>query len=166
MYIQYPEYGINRGAIEMKIVVQRVKRASVTNEHIQNKINKGYCLLVGVGKDSTEADVDALAKKIVNARLFEDENGKLNLNVQQVEGKILSISQFTLYADVKKGNRPGFSNSMSPDEANELYEKFNTALRAYGVEVETGEFGTDMEVEIINDGPVTIIYESQDGKIV
>lgn len=166
MYIQYPEYGINRGAIEMKIVVQRVKRASVTNDHIQNKINKGYCLLVGVGKDSTKADVDVLAKKIVNARLFEDDNGKLNLNVQQVEGEILSISQFTLYADVKKGNRPGFSNSMNPDEANELYEKFNTALRANGIEVKTGEFGTDMEVEIINDGPVTIIYESQDGKIV
>ena len=106
-----------------------------------------------------------MAKKIVNARLFEDDAGKLNLNLQQVEGEILSISQFTLFADVKKGNRPGFSNSMPPDEANQLYEKFNKALNDYGINVQTGEFGTDMEVEIINDGPVTIIYESQDGKI-
>ncbi|BGE82246.1 D-tyrosyl-tRNA(Tyr) deacylase [Staphylococcus petrasii] len=150
----------------MRIVVQRVKRASVKNENIHNQIDKGYCLLVGVGKDSTEADVEAVAKKIVNARLFEDENGKLNLNIQQVEGQILSVSQFTLYADVKKGNRPGFSNSKNPEEAEQLYEKFNTALRNYGIEVETGEFGTDMEVEIINDGPVTIIYESQDGKVI
>lgn len=122
--------------------------------------------LVGIGKDTTEADIDAVAKKIINARLFEDENGKLNLNIQQVEGQILSISQFTLYADVRKGNRPGFSNSKNPEEANVLYEKFNTALRAYDVEVKAGEFGTDKVVEIINDGPVTIIYESQDGKII
>ena len=132
----------------MKVVVQRVKRAAVTNKSIHNEIDKGFCLLVGIGKDTTEADIDAVAKKIINARLFEDENGKLNLNIQQVEGQILSISQFTLYA------------------ANVLYEKFNTALKAYDVEVKTGEFGTDMEVEIINDGPVTIIYESQDGKII
>ena len=98
--------------------------------------------------------------------MFEDENGKLNLNIQQVEGQILSISQFTLYADVRKGNRPGFSNSKILKKPNVLYEKFNTALKAYDVEVKTGEFGTDMEVEIINDGPVTIIYESQDGKII
>lgn len=150
----------------MKIVVQRVKRASVKNGNIHNQIEKGYCLLVGVGKDSTEADVEAVAKKIANARLFEDENGKLNLNIQQVEGQILSVSQFTLYADVKKGNRPGFSNSKNPEEAEQLYETFNTALRDYGIEVKTGEFGTDMEVEIINDGPVTIIYESQDGKVI
>ena len=145
----------------MKVVVQRVKRAAVTNKSIHNEIDKGFCLLVGIGKD-----IDAVAKKIINARLFEDENGKLNLNIQQVEGQILSISQFTLYADVRKGNRPGFSNSKNPEEANVLYEKFNTALRAYDVEVKAGEFGTDMEVEIINDGPVTIIYESQDGKII
>ncbi|WP_436854046.1 D-aminoacyl-tRNA deacylase [Staphylococcus caeli] len=149
----------------MRIVVQRVKQASVTNEAIAHHINKGYCLLVGVGKTSTEADVVALAKKIVNARLFEDDDGKLNLNIQQVEGQILSISQFTLYADVRKGNRPGFTQSMAPDQANELYELFNDALRSYGIEVQTGEFGTDMLVDIANDGPVTIIYESQDGKI-
>ncbi|AMG60520.1 D-tyrosyl-tRNA(Tyr) deacylase [Staphylococcus lugdunensis] len=149
----------------MRIVLQRVKRASVKNNNIHHSIKQGYCLLVGFGKSSTEQDIETLAKKIVNARLFEDDAGKLNLNLQQVEGEILSISQFTLFADVKKGNRPGFSNSMPPDEANQLYEKFNKALNDYGINVQTGEFGTDMEVEIINDGPVTIIYESQDGKI-
>ncbi|WP_413486881.1 D-aminoacyl-tRNA deacylase [Staphylococcus pasteuri] len=150
----------------MRVVVQRVSEASVSNDNIHNSIKKGYCLLVGVGKSSTEADVQAVAKKIANARLFEDENDKLNFNIQQIEGEILSISQFTLYADVKKGNRPGFSNSKSPDEANELYESFNEALRSYGLNVKKGEFGTHMNVEIYNDGPVTIIYESQDGKVI
>ena len=150
----------------MRIVVQRVKEASVSNDSIENKINKGYCLLVGVGKTSTEADIATLAKKILNARLFEDEDGKLNLNLQQIGGEILSISQFTLYADVRKGNRPGFTQSMPPERANELYEKLNETLRSYGINVLTGEFGTDMLVNIANDGPVTIIYESQDGKII
>ncbi|MGW7976028.1 D-tyrosyl-tRNA(Tyr) deacylase [Staphylococcus xylosus] len=150
----------------MRIVVQRVKEASVSNDSIENKINKGYCLLVGVGKTSTEADIATLAKKILNARLFEDEDGKLNLNLQQIGGEILSISQFTLYADVRKGNRPGFTKSMPPERANELYEKLNETLRSYGINVLTGEFGTDMLVNIANDGPVTIIYESQDGKII
>ncbi|QQT11560.1 D-aminoacyl-tRNA deacylase [Staphylococcus pasteuri] len=150
----------------MRVVVQRVSEASVSNDNIHNSIKKGYCLLVGVGKSSTEVDLQAVAKKIANARLFEDENDKLNFNIQQIEGEILCISQFTLYADVKKGNRPGFSNSKSPDEANELYESFNEALRSYGLNVKTGEFGTHMNVEIHNDGPVTIIYESQDGKVI
>jgi len=165
MYILSQEFGI-RGASYMKIVVQRVKEASVSNGKIENKINKGYCLLVGIGKTSTEADISTLVKKIVNARLFEDNDGKLNLNIQQIEGEILSISQFTLYADVRKGNRPGFTNSMPPEQANEFYEKFNEALRAHDINVLTGEFGTDMLVNIANDGPVTVIYESQDGKIV
>ncbi|MGW7903717.1 D-aminoacyl-tRNA deacylase [Staphylococcus xylosus] len=150
----------------MRIVVQRVREASVSNDSIENKINKGYCLLVGVGKTSTEADIATLAKKILNARLFEDEDGKLNLNLQQIGGEILSISQFTLYADVRKGNRPGFTQSMPPERANELYEKLNETLHSYGINVLTGEFGTDMLVNIANDGPVTIIYESQDGKII
>lgn len=149
----------------MKIVVQRVKSAAVTNETIHREISQGFCLLVGVGNGDTIADVEVLAKKIANARIFEDEAGKLNLNIQQIEGAVLSISQFTLYADVKKGNRPGFSNAMAPDEANALYEKFNDALRAYNLQVETGVFGTDMLIDIQNDGPVTIIYESENGKI-
>lgn len=150
----------------MRIIAQRVKEASVTNDAKHESIGKGLCLLVGVGADSTEADVEAVAKKIANSRIFEDEDGKLNLNIQQVGGEILSISQFTLYADVKKGNRPGFSHSKAPDEANRLYEQFNDALRQYGLVVKTGEFGTDMLVNIANDGPVTIIYESQDGKVI
>ena len=149
----------------MKIIVQRVKHARVINDSIDNEIERGFCLLVGVGKDSTEEDIKIVAKKIANARLFEDENDKLNLNIQQVDGQILSESQFTLYADVKKGNRPGFSNSKSPEEAKQLYERFNEELESYGLTVKTGEFGTHMNVEINNDGPVTIIYESQDGKI-
>ncbi|MBO1199778.1 D-tyrosyl-tRNA(Tyr) deacylase [Staphylococcus simiae] len=149
----------------MKVVVQRVKSAAVTNDTINNQINKGYCLLVGVGQDSTKQDAEVLAKKIANARLFEDAEDKLNFNIQQIEGEILSISQFTLYADVKKGNRPGFSNSKNPTEANELYEYFNDCLQSFDIPVKTGEFGTHMNVEINNDGPVTIIYESQDGKI-
>ena len=149
----------------MKIIVQRVKHARVINDSIDNEIERGFCLLVGVGKDSTEEDIKIVAKKIANARLFEDENDKLNLNIQQVDGQILSVSQFTLYADVKKGNRPGFSNSKSPEEAKQLYERFNEELESYGLTVKTGEFGTHMNVEINNDGPVTIIYESQDGKI-
>ncbi|HHC9656248.1 TPA: D-aminoacyl-tRNA deacylase [Staphylococcus aureus] len=149
----------------MKVVVQRVKEASVTNDTLNNQIKKGYCLLVGIGQDSTEQDADVIAKKIANARLFEDDNDKLNFNIQQMNGEILSVSQFTLYADVKKGNRPGFSNSKNPDQAVKIYEYFNDALRAYGLTVKTGEFGTHMNVNINNDGPVTIIYESQDGKI-
>ncbi|MBW4837109.1 MAG: D-tyrosyl-tRNA(Tyr) deacylase [Staphylococcaceae bacterium] len=149
----------------MKIIVQRVKHARVINDSIDNEIERGFCLLVGVGKDSTEEDIKIVAKKIANARLFEDVNNKLNLNIQQVDGQILSVSQFTLYADVKKGNRPGFSNSKSPEEAKQLYERFNEELESYGLTVKTGEFGTHMNVEINNDGPVTIIYESQDGKI-
>ena len=150
----------------MKIVLQRVKNAAVTNDSINNQIQQGYCLLVGVGQQSTSDDIEILAKKIANARLFEDDNGKMNLSIKDIAGEILSISQFTLYADVKKGNRPGFTKSMSPDKANELFELFNDALRAYYLNVLTGEFGTDMQVGITNDGPVTIIYESQDGKII
>ncbi|BBK28037.1 D-tyrosyl-tRNA(Tyr) deacylase [Staphylococcus arlettae] len=150
----------------MKIVLQRVKNAAVTNDSINNQIQQGYCLLVGVGQQSTSDDIEILAKKIANARLFEDDNGKMNLSIKDIAGEILSISQFTLYADVKKGNRPGFTKSMSPDKANELFELFNDALRAYDLNVLTGEFGTDMQVGITNDGPVTIIYESQDGKII
>lgn len=150
----------------MKIVVQRVKSAGVRNSNIHRTIEKGYCLLVGVGEHSTHTDAEILAKKIINARLFEDTEGKLNLNIQQVKGEILSISQFTLFADVKKGNRPSFTKAKAPNEANEIYEVFNRALASYGFDVVTGEFGTDMTIDIQNDGPVTIIYESENGKII
>lgn len=150
----------------MKIVLQRVKEATVTNDSIKHSIGQGYCLLVGLGRDSTEADIDVLAKKIVNARLFSDDEGKMNLSLLDIGGQILSISQFTLYADVRKGNRPGLTKSMPPEQAEQYFDKFNDVLRSYGVEVLTGEFGTDMLVDISNDGPVTIIYESQDGKVI
>ena len=144
----------------MKIVLQKVKKASVSVEgKVVGEIDKGYCLLVGVHKESTEVDAKYLAKKIAEARLFEDENEKLNLGLKDVGGSILSISQFTLYADTKKGKRPSFTNAAGAEKANELYNRFNDHLREENIKVETGIFQTMMEVNIINDGPVTIIYE-------
>ena len=144
----------------MKIVLQKVKKASVSVEgKVVGEIDKGYCLLVGVHKESTEVDAKYLAKKIAEARLFEDENEKLNLGLKDVGGSILSISQFTLYADTKKGKRPSFTNAAGAEKANELYNRFNDYLREENIKVETGIFQTMMEVNIINDGPVTIIYE-------
>lgn len=144
----------------MKIVLQKVKKASVSVDNkVVGKIDKGYCLLVGVHKESTDADAKYLAKKIAEARLFEDENEKLNLGLKDVGGSILSISQFTLYADTKKGKRPSFSSAAGADKANLLYKKFNEYLKEEEIKVETGIFQTMMEVNIVNDGPVTIIYE-------
>ena len=144
----------------MKIILQKVKKASVSvNNKVVGSIDKGYCLLVGVHKESTEEDARYLAKKIAQARLFEDENDKINLSLKDVGGSILSVSQFTLYADTKKGNRPSFTSAAGAEKANELYEKFNEYLREEGVKVETGIFQTMMEVNIVNDGPVTIVYE-------
>ena len=144
----------------MKVILQKVKKASVSVDgKIVGEIDKGYCLLVGVHKESMEADAKYLAKKIVEARLFEDENEKLNLGLKDVNGSILSVSQFTLYADTKKGKRPSFTNAAGAEKANELYNRFNDYLREENIKVETGIFQTMMEVNIINDGPVTIIYE-------
>ena len=144
----------------MKIILQKVKKASVSVENkVVGSIDKGYCLLVGVHKESTEEDAKYLAKKVAQARLFEDENDKINLSLKDVGGSILSVSQFTLYADTKKGNRPSFTSAAGAEKANELYEKFNKFLREEEVTVETGIFQTMMEVNIVNDGPVTIVYE-------
>lgn len=144
----------------MKIILQKVKKASVSVDNkVVGCIDKGYCLLVGVHKESTEEDAKYLAKKIAQARLLEDENDKINLSLKDVGGSILSVSQFTLYADTKKGNRPSFTSAAGAEKANELYEKFNKFLREEGVTVETGIFQTMMEVNIVNDGPVTIVYE-------
>ena len=144
----------------MKIILQKVKKASVSVDNkVVGSIDKGYCLLVGVHKDSTEEDAKYLAKKVAQARLFEDENDKTNLSLKDVGGSILSVSQFTLYADTKKGNRPSFTSAAGAEKANELYEKFNEYLKEEGVTVETGIFQTMMEVNIVNDGPVTIVYE-------
>ena len=144
----------------MKIILQKVKKASVSVENkVVGSIDKGYCLLVGVHKESTEEDAKYLAKKVAQARLFEDENDKINLSLKDVGGSILSVSQFTLYADTKKGNRPSFTSAAGAEKANQLYEKFNEFLREEGVTVETGIFQTMMEVNIVNDGPITIVYE-------
>lgn len=145
----------------MRIVLQRVTSAKVTvDDDVVGKINQGFLLLVGVKKGDTKAEADYLAKKVANMRLFEDEAGKMNLALAAVEGEVLSISQFTLLANTKKGNRPSFVEAEDPTDANRLYEYFNEQLRAYGLKVETGLFGADMAVESVNDGPVTIILDT------
>lgn len=144
----------------MKIVLQRVTYASVTVDgNITGKINNGYLLLFGVGKNDTKEDCNRLADKIVNLRIFSDENGKINLSLKDVNGSILVVPQFTLYADCRKGNRPNFIQAGSPDYANELFEYFTQYLRNKGQHVETGIFGADMKVELLNDGPFTVILE-------
>ena len=144
----------------MRVVVQRVTKASCTIDgSLYSKIDKGYLLLVGFTHTDTEKEVKYLAKKIAGLRVFEDENGKINLSLKAVDGKILSISQFTLYADTKDGNRPAFVKAMNPTEASRLYDLFNEELRKYEIEVQTGIFGADMKIELLNDGPVTIIYD-------
>ena len=145
----------------MKIVLQRVKRASCTVDGvITGKIEQGYLLLVGFTHSDTEEVLPKAAKKINNLRIFEDEFGKMNLNINAVNGSILSISQFTLYANTNEGNRPSFVNSMAPDSANNLYNKFNDVLRNdYGMVVETGIFGAHMILDPVCDGPVTIELE-------
>ena len=144
----------------MRVLLQRVNHAQVKIDgEIVNKIQKGYLLLVGFAPDDTSDKIDYLVHKITNLRVFVSEPGKMNLGLKDVNGEILSVSQFTLYADVKKGNRPGFSNAAKPDLAQPLYEEFNQKLAATGIHVETGHFGADMKVELENDGPVTIMYE-------
>ncbi|KMK75725.1 D-aminoacyl-tRNA deacylase [Alkalihalobacillus pseudalcaliphilus] len=145
----------------MRIVLQRVKQSSVTvNNEVVGEIGHGFMLLVGITHEDSEADVDYLAEKLVNTRIFEDEDGKMNLSLLQVGGAILSVSQFTLYGDIRKGRRPNFMAAAKPDRAKELYEQFNRKLREKGVQVETGIFGAMMDVSLINDGPVTLILES------
>ena len=147
----------------MRIVLQRVKSASVSIEGlVVGEIEQGFLLLVGVGPNDTRDDASYLARKIAGMRIFSDENGKMNLSIDQVGGKILSVSQFTLFADTKKGNRPSFTGAASPEAANKLYEEFNEILRMeYGLIVETGEFGADMQVSLVNDGPVTILLDTK-----
>lgn len=149
----------------MKVVLQKVKDARVVKQDLYNEINDGYVLLVGVSENSTSADALKLAEKIAKSRNFEDDEGKINLSIDDVKGEILSISQFTLYADVKKGNRPSFTRAAKSDRAIELYKEFNAALESYGITVKEGFFGEHMNVYINNDGPITIIYESQEGRI-
>lgn len=146
----------------MRVVLQRVAHASVTvEEKVIGKIERGFLLLVGVTHDDAMEDMEYLVRKIVQMRIFEDEEGKLNRSIQDIGGEILSVSQFTLYADTKKGNRPSFSKAAPGDVAIEMFEQFNGLLRDIGVPVETGQFGADMKVELLNDGPVTILLDSK-----
>ena len=146
----------------MRIVLQRVAHANVTvEEKVIGKIQRGFLLLVGVTHDDAMEDMEYLVRKIVQMRIFEDEEGKLNRSIQDIGGEILSVSQFTLYADTKKGNRPSFSKAAPGDVAIEMFEQFNGLLRDTGIPVETGQFGADMKVELLNDGPVTILLDSK-----
>lgn len=146
----------------MRVVVQRASRARVVVDgKITGEIGSGLVLLVGVTHDDTESDADWLADKIVGLRIFEDEQEKMNLSLTDVGGAILSVSQFTLYGDCRKGRRPNFMDAAKPELANTLYEYFNDKLRSYGVQLETGIFGAMMDVELVNDGPVTLLLDSQ-----
>ncbi|EOH92641.1 D-aminoacyl-tRNA deacylase [Enterococcus villorum] len=146
----------------MKAVIQRVSKASVSiNQQEVGKIDQGFVILLGVHEKDTQEDVDYLVKKIVKMRIFEDEQGKMNCSIEQIQGQILSISQFTLLADTKKGNRPSFIAAARPESAIALYESFNKGIEENGIHVETGQFGADMAVSLVNDGPVTIVIDSQ-----
>ncbi len=145
----------------MRAVVTRVSSASVTIDgRVEGEIGKGYLVLLGVGPEDTPAVCDKLAEKICNLRVFEDENGKMNLNLEQVSGELLVVSQFTLYADTSS-RRPGFSGAAKPELAIPLYKRFMDQCRARGFRVAHGQFGADMKVASVNDGPVTILYDTQ-----
>ena len=145
----------------MKLVIQRVKNAKVEVEgKVTEKIEQGFLVLLGVTHDDTKEKADYLVKKLCNLRVFEDENGKMNLDIKKINGKLLIVSQFTLYANCKDGNRPSFIEAAKPEIANELYEYFCKKCQEKEIEVQTGIFGADMQVSLTNDGPVTIILEN------
>lgn len=145
----------------MKIVIQRVSESYVkVDGKIVGEIGKGLMLLVGIDENDTETDADWLVQKILNLRIFGDEDGKLNLSVQDIKGEILCISQFTLIADYKKGNRPSFIKAAKPDKAIPLFDYFKQEISKSGLKTESGIFGADMKVSLINDGPVTIVMDS------
>lgn len=147
----------------MKLLVQRVSSAKVdVDSKTVGKINNGFLVLIGVTHTDTREIADYLVKKLCNLRVFKDENSKMNLSIKDVDGELLIVSQFTLYADCHHGNRPSFVNSTKPDMANELYEYFVEKCRKEVKNVETGIFGADMKVSLLNDGPVTIMLEKED----
>lgn len=144
----------------MKFVIQRVSHASVTVDGtVIGKIEKGFLVLIGVGREDTKAEADRLVKKMLGLRIFSDENGKINLSLKDVGGDLLLVSQFTLYADLSHGNRPGFTNAGDPKLAEELYEYIIERCKGQVQKVQQGSFGADMKVELVNDGPFTIILE-------
>lgn len=144
----------------MRLLIQRVSKASVKVEgECVGKINKGFLVFLGITHEDTKDNVDYLVNKLYNLRVFEDENEKMNLSIKDINGEILIVSQFTLYADTSHGNRPSFTNAAKPDKANELYEYFIEKAKQTGLKIEAGIFGADMKVELLNDGPVTILLE-------
>lgn len=144
----------------MKVVIQRSKEANVkVDNKIVGKINKGLVILVGFTQNDTEKEIEYIIDKIINLRIFDDENGVMNKSLLDVDGEILSISQFTLYADTKKGRRPSYINALNPTDAIKLYDNFNQKLKETNINIQTGIFGADMQVSLINDGPVTIVIE-------
>jgi len=146
----------------MRLFIQRVNRASVSVEGtLISKIGKGLLIFLGIGHDDTQAHADYLAKKAANLRIFEDAEGKMNLSVKDIGGEVLLISQFTLYADTNKGNRPGFSDSAPPEIAEVLYEYFGTSLSGLGVPTKLGKFGALMEIDLLNFGPATFLLERE-----
>ena len=148
----------------MKVLIQRVKKASVTiDNNLYSSINKGILALVGIEKGDTQEEVQKLAKKIVNLRIFPDENDKMNRSIIDIRGEMLIVSQFTLCGDCKKGTRPSFDKSAEPQIANELYEKFIDEVSSYGIKTAHGQFAAMMDVELINDGPVTFMLEVKNG---
>jgi len=150
----------------MRAVVQRVSRASVTvDEEVVGKIGRGFVVLLGVAEDDTQDDVIALSKKVAGLRIFEDSAGKMNLDMSAIDGHILLISQFTLMGDCRKGRRPSFIAAAAPELADSLYQDFAAELRGQGIHVETGRFQKHMDIELVNDGPVTFLVESVDGRI-
>ena len=146
----------------MKFVIQRVQHASVTvDNEVIGKIGKGFLVLIGVSEEDNTEIADKMIKKLIGMRIFEDENGKMNLSLKDVGGEILIISQFTLFASTKKGNRPSFTEAGAPDFSKEMYLKFIAACRDCGIHTEEGEFGAHMMVSLVNDGPVTITMDSK-----
>lgn len=147
----------------MKLVVQRVSKAEcLVDNHITGSIDTGFMVLVGFGINDDKEIVEKMATKMSKLRVFNDENDKMNKTIYDVGGKVLSISQFTLYADASKGNRPSFTDALGGDKANELYQYFNECLRKLDLDVEEGVFGGDMKISLINDGPVTILLDSEE----
>ena len=146
----------------MRAVLQRVNSASVTIENeVVGKINKGFLILLGVGQEDDESDMKYICEKIINLRVFEDENEKMNLSLKDINGELLIVSQFTLYGDCRKGRRPSFDKAGAPDYAKKLYEETCEMFKSYDVKVETGRFAADMQVELVNDGPVTMLLDSK-----
>jgi len=147
----------------MRIVLQRVKYGKLlVKDQLISEISRGLLILLGIGEDDADSDIDWLVKKVVNLRIFDDKEGKLNKSILDIEGEILLVSQFTLFADCRKGRRPSFDKALKPEKAEELFNRFYKTLAAEGIKVEKGIFGAEMEIKLINYGPVTISLDSKD----